>query len=1030
MTAPAEILALVEKFREHADAYKSGRYNETQLRREFVDPLFKALGWDVDNEKGWAESYKDVIHEDAIKVGGSTKAPDYCFRIGGVRKFFVETKKPSVNVKGDPTPAFQVRRYAWSAKLPLSIVTDFEEFAVYDCRTRPKKTDKASKDRTLYLTYRDYDARWDEIAGIFSREAILRGAFDKYAASKKKRGTAEVDDEFLKEIERWREALAKNLARRNERLSQRELNFAVQKTIDRIIFLRICEDRGIEPIDQLRGVTNGKNIYPRLAQLFRAADAKYNSGLFHFEREAGRPEAPDEWTLDLAIDDKTLKDIIRHLYYPDSPYEFSVLPADILGQVYERFLGKVIRLTPAHQAKVEEKPEVRKAGGVYYTPTYIVDYIVQNTVGKLVAGKTPREIAARTKTGKPAKGKRPLAVLDPACGSGSFLIGAYQFLLDWHLGWYRENDPAAHLAGKAPKIYEVAGAEGAGDDGADYRLTTAEKKRILLDHIYGVDIDPQAVEVTKLSLLLKVLEGETRETLQRQLFAKERALPDLAGNIKCGNSLIGPDFWRDQQMELFDEEERLRINTFDWPAEFPHIFKGENPGFDAVIGNPPYVRIQVMQTWAPQEIAYFSKTFASAKKGNYDLYVVFVERSLSLFNADGLFGFILPSKFFVTDYGEGLRRIITESRRLHHVVDFKHHQVFDGATTYTCLLFLSGLPQEEFTYFRADTETGLPEQRSRERSISAKRLSSKPWSFASDTEQRLSDKLREGTTELLQLPASISRGTSTGADTSFMLRTVDGGYTTRDGIPVDVEPEILRIPIYATDFNRYEFRPTSGERVIFPYHVRDDACELMSEAELKHTFPKCFKYLKSRKTDLLARKQYREWFAYSAPRNLVVHERAQIMIPLLADKGIFCRLPDDMSPYCPMASGGFSVALQSADGAFVNFVLGLVNSRLLFWRLASISNVFRGGWITCTKQYFGKLPIKAYDSSSAGCKRIASAVSQNISLREQLASAKTPHGRNTLERQIAATDAEIDRLVYELYGLTDEEIRLVEEATS
>lgn len=353
MNAPPEIRQLVERFQLHRDAYRSAQYNETQVRREFVDPFFKALGWDVDNEQGYAEAYKDVIHEDALKFGGSTKAPDYCFRIGGVRKYFVETKRPSVNLKEDPESAYQLRRYAWSAKLPLSVLTDFEEFCVYNCRVRPQKTDKASKERVLYITWDEYLDRWDEIAGIFSRDAILRGAFDKYAESKKKRGTAEVDEAFLKEIEGWREVLARNLALRNPGLSQRELNYAVQKTIDRIIFLRICEDRGIEPADRLRAVTNGPNLYGRLCQLFRAADDRYNSGLFHFQREKGRPEDPDEWTLDLALDDKPLKDIIAGLYYPDSPYEFSVLPADILGQVYEQFLGKLVVFNEASGQRSE-----------------------------------------------------------------------------------------------------------------------------------------------------------------------------------------------------------------------------------------------------------------------------------------------------------------------------------------------------------------------------------------------------------------------------------------------------------------------------------------------------------------------------------------------------------------------------------------------------------------------------------------------------------------------------------------------------
>src|SRR5256885_2431547 len=240
MTAPKEVLELVERFGRNRDVYCSNNYNETRLRIEFIDPLFKALGWDMSNERGYAEAYKDVVHEDAIKVGGATKAPDYCFRIGGTRKFFLETKRPSVNIREDMDAAFQLRRYAWSAKLPLSILTDFEEFIVYDCRVKPDKDDKATTARILYLPFTDYLQRWDELTSIFSRDAILKGSFDTYAeATKGKRGTAEVDTEFLHEIESWREMLAKHLASCNKSLTQRELNYAVQMTIDRIIFLRI-----------------------------------------------------------------------------------------------------------------------------------------------------------------------------------------------------------------------------------------------------------------------------------------------------------------------------------------------------------------------------------------------------------------------------------------------------------------------------------------------------------------------------------------------------------------------------------------------------------------------------------------------------------------------------------------------------------------------------------------------------------------------------------------------------------------------
>ncbi len=473
MGASEEVLELIDRFGRNREAYLSGQYNETQLRREFLDPFLEALGWDVNNRQGYAEAYKDVIHEDAIKIG----APDYCFRIGGARKFFVEAKKPSVNLKDDISPAFQLRRYAWSSKLPLSVLTDFEEFAVYDCRIKPVQTDKASTGRILYLTFNEYAQRWDDIASIFSREAVLKGAFDKYAEKgKNKKGTAEVDDAFLKEIESWRDLLARNIALRNPGLSQRELNFAVQRIIDRIIFLRISEDRGIEEYGRLMALLNGTNVYRRLLDIFRNADERYNSGLFHFQKEKGRPELPDELTPSLAVDDKHLKDIIKRLYYPESPYEFSVLPADILGHVYEQFLGKVIRLTPGHRAIVEEKPEVRKAGGVYYTPTYIVDYIVKNTVGKLLnpdgydISVIPAKAGIQSETldprlhedDKPIKMMTPkdaskIRILDPACGSGSFLLGAYQYLLDWHRDWYVNNNPHKWATGRSPVLYQAQG---------------------------------------------------------------------------------------------------------------------------------------------------------------------------------------------------------------------------------------------------------------------------------------------------------------------------------------------------------------------------------------------------------------------------------------------------------------------------------------------------------------------------------------------------------------------------------------------
>jgi len=647
MVLPDHLVRLIEHFRGNRDSYHSGSFNEAQLRREFIDPFFEALGWDVTNSQQYSEAYKEVIHEDSLKIGANTKAPDYAFRIGGIRKFFVEAKKPAINIREGSEAAYQLRRYAWSAKLPISILTNFEELAVYDCRVKPQTSDKASTARVQYLTFNDYPEKWDELLSIFSKEAILKGSFDKFVLeNRRKRGTAEVDDAFLEEIENWRQALAKNLVLRNSSLSVQEVNTAVQRTIDRIIFLRIAEDRGIEPYGRLRTIMEGHDTYRKLSTMFRQADDRYNSGLFHFRKGDGSAETLDTFTLDLRIDDDVIKKIIKSLYYPDSPYEFSVLSSDILGQVYERFLGKVIRLE-GKRVVIDEKPEVKKAGGVYYTPTYIVSHIVENTLSQSLKEKTPAQVSGLDKR---VREPFPLRVLDPACGSGSFLIRAYQHLLDWYREQYLKDGPEKYSKGREPKLY-LASKD-------NWRLTIVEKRRILLTHIFGVDVDQQAVEVTKLSLLLKILEGETAGEVSREMsFFHVRALPDLASNIRCGNSLISSDFYKEVG-DLFDEQNMDRINAFDWSNEFSFLEREQ--GFSVVLGNPPWISLTGRfrnEIYSSQERAYLIKKYAgSAQTPN--MYEYFISKGLEVVRENGVFSFIVPDRFGYNDQFINLRRRI------------------------------------------------------------------------------------------------------------------------------------------------------------------------------------------------------------------------------------------------------------------------------------------------------------------------------------------------------------------------------------
>jgi hypothetical protein len=502
-----QIRELTDRFARNHTAHTQSRsnYNETQLRVDFLDQFLIALGWDVFNNKNAPQHLREVVHEDTVTIEDSeelpTKKPDYALRLGTERKFFIEAKRPSVNIETNNTAAFQIRRYGWNARLPISILTNFDKLIIYDCRIRPQAGDDARIARIGIYDYTEYVTKFDEIFAQLSREAVYTGLFDEQFSFEKERTGAEpFDDYFLSQIEGWRALLAQDIIQQNPTLTQPELNYLVQRLLSRIIFLRICEDRELETYQALQSA----QTYDELKSLFHQADARYNSDLFNF--------IEDQLSLKIQVSDTVLINIFQELYYPASPYAFSVVEAGILGEIYERFLAKQIVIDNG-EVIVVEKDEVSASRGVVPTPKYIVDAIIERTVTSLVADKTPDEL-------------RQLRIADIACGSGSFLVAAYEFLLNSYLESYLQQDDNTHRG----RIYEGSN--------NSWSLTLAEKQRILQSHIFGVDIDPEAVEITRFSLLLKILEDVSATAItahwQQQ---SRRALPNLDENIRCGNSL-------------------------------------------------------------------------------------------------------------------------------------------------------------------------------------------------------------------------------------------------------------------------------------------------------------------------------------------------------------------------------------------------------------------------------------------------------------------------------------------------------------
>lgn len=936
--------------------------NETETRRYYIDKFFEALGWDVGNEKG----KREVIHEDIVKVKGKTKFPDYGFYFKGKRVFFVEAKDTKVDIKNDSRPAFQLRSYAWSAKLGVSILTDFEEFAVYDCTVRPKENDRTEAGRIKYFTYEDYlkEDVFDYIYDLFERENVANGSLDAYSENLcNRKGSETVDVHFLSTLDELRTKLAVVISKLNREMSEKNINYAVQQIIDRIIFLRVAEDRNVENYGLLALANpknkneddfknygfNGENsYYENLNYIFDRANEKYNSGLFD----------EDAIVRNLNIDDKTIKDIIDELYTPKNPYQFSVIPVEIIGNAYEQFLGKTISIDKNHKAVIELKPEVRKAGGVYYTPEYIVDYIVANTVGEAIKGKTPDEIVN-------------IKILDPACGSGSFLLGAYKYLLNYHKEYFLKNKTKKYMGSR----YEIIDESG--------NLALWVRKQILINNIFGVDIDSNAVEVAKLSLLLKSFEDSfnVNEYGQGSLL-NEKILPSLDNNIKCGNSLIGNDFY-ESHLDL-DDATLYKINCFDWEEEFKSIFKGG--GFDVVIGNPPYVFVKYVD-WADDVKDYFSSNYditnkdnksKSNQSGKINLYTLFIFRAIKLLKENGLFSFIVPNGLLRTTTYDMARKFILDNYHIDLIADLKDG-VFKGVTAPTIIFKFSKSHSNDDTKIidancLVDGFVNESKCHYINQSIFLENTSYTFSIFSNPKETVLFKKMESYNKYLGEITSEII-----------------------EGIVCKKEQILLEKP-------------------------NDPLCRKFLEGKNIKKYKIDFnnKYIIFDRKKLHRARPDEVW---NSDKKIIIQRISGGLHPIVAAL--------DTENYYSFASTNLILIRDDFRDIYsYELICALLNSKLInFYYVKNFTNASTLT-VNISKTFLEKIPLPLIDLNNKEDKevhdKIVTLVDNIIALNKNLSVEKNPNSITMLNRQINAVDKQIDALVYKLYNLNDEEIKIIE----
>ncbi|HLL74932.1 MAG TPA: TaqI-like C-terminal specificity domain-containing protein [Pyrinomonadaceae bacterium] len=961
--AHERVRSLVADFRLHEAHYLSAQYQEQDVRKDFIDKFWIALGWDVNHETQKNPNEQEVKVERTVGVEGRAKKADYAFLAPNFRdvRFFVEAKKPARNID-NADDYFQTVRYGWNAQATVSVLTDFEQFRILDCRLKPDV--RTALDRVVrkfhYADFED-EEKFAEIYYLFSREAAHAGALERFAATlpRPTRGAVSrrlfgeafktVDEDFLQELDDLREELARSFKNRNPELDGEALTEATQRTLDRLVFMRFLEDKLIEPEVIVEKLGDGGSAWADFVAQSERLNRIYNGIIFkpHF---IDRP--------DFRADERVFASVRERLSHTNTAYNFNYIPIHVLGSIYERFLGKVI-VTTDKRARVEEKPEVRKAGGVYYTPEYIVRYIVAETVGKLIEGKTPAEVAE-------------LRFADIACGSGSFLLGVFDELLRHHTAYYNRGQ-RTRAEGKRAGCIE--------NPDETLRLSLKQKRAILTRNIYGVDLDAQAVEVAQLSLFLKLLEEETTASARgHQMEFRETMLPDLRENIRHGNSLVGWDI----AGGLFGDEEERKLYPLDFEQAFPEVMR--RGGFDAIVGNPPYGA-----EFSDNTKAYLNRVF-QYQSYQLDSYLLFLERALKdLIRPYGFLGMIIPNPWLTNVKQNKIRQFVVEQTCVREIVHFKF-PVFDRVTV--------------------DTEIVVLEKREDDNCQPVISIVDSLVNVSEDPKGFRANKIVHSQKDWIELAGGVMNIFLGPHEKSLIARLAKKSHRldTYFEINVGIKPYQTGKGSPPQTANVVKTRPFDSEQKGTEFHR-----QYLRGADIKRyqIAPVQVRYLK-----------YGPWLAeprpaanFDAPVKIFMRQTGDSLIAALDNQQLICL--NNMHVLVPRSAKiDTRYFLGLINSKLLNWI-HQTNNPEVGEALAEVKRTHVAQLPIRTIDFSDKADRDRHD-------RMVSLVEAMLAAKRQLTAARTDRDRDHYEAKCAALDRQIDALVYELYELSPAEIAIVE----
>lgn len=983
---------------EYNDMKKQSKKKLTseETTRTWINQLLSIFDWDVrDTREILQEKTLSIESKMKLKKINSThNRPDYTLINGTNIKSFMDAKDTSVNIFIDKQTAFQVRSYGWSAGVPCSFVTNFEQLVIFDTTFLPNPNQEANYGAVL-LSLPDYLEKFDILFDHFYKENVRMNKLENIYETSAKIGNDSLDNHFNSILSDFRLELAMNLLENNKEVirTESELNYYSQLILDRIIFIRVCESRGIEKQELLKDYVNSG-----FWESFKVSC--YNDFYHHYDGAMFDLDSKFEL---IRIDNDILDKFVNGLYYPN-PYKFDVVPIKTIAKIYEDFLSLQLVIKNG-LVQTALKSDYIKTNGAITTPIHIVDEICRNTI----------DIKQLNSIGDILD----LNILDPACGSGAFLIASYELLSSRMIELFKEKKIEQKylkwFVDKNEKIY----------------LTVEARRTIIQNCLFAIDIDEVAVEVSRMSLALKIIDENEFSILDELGVFGDKILKDVQNNIICGNTLVSVSTI--ESNDFINQVRPIDLHN----VSFKSIFQ-KNGGFDYIVGNPPYVETKHYKQFSPLMHTYLKENY-STFSGKADLSILFIERCMNLLAVSGKLGFIVQKRFFKTDYGKKIREVISENKSIYRVIDFDASTIFQKRITYVAILVLSNKANEHFEYekiMKSPEDIKVMFENNEERDgkiqILSSVIDSKPWSFDELKVLILSNELKNkfgilGESKGLLIKDGIQvlwkkmyHFTDVYFEGSLMYGT--NGF----GQIVCVESYLVRPMIYNRSlYPIMNLKPHAY--CFFPYNGSKNN-NLIELSKIKEKYPEGYKYLVSIENTLKENVNFYDdpemWHRFTREHNHHTFSNDKIIIPMTA-RDTIASYTFNEGFYLDNANV-WAILIEDATPELMKAVTCILNSTIFSVLATSMANPQSGGYYKLNKQFLYPVPFpfENLENSIQMIHALSDLYDRIFILQENFLDGIN-HKQEVLKSALNQVWKKVDEISEELYELDDSQIAII-----